>query len=57
MTVPWIDSSVPIYSGMVHWPDNAAVLIERMLDMSRGHWERKVGKKQRKENNHGKGRK
>lgn len=36
MTVPWIDISVPIYSGMVHWPDNPAVLIERMQDMSRG---------------------
>ena len=36
MTVPWIDISVPIYSGMVHWPDDPAVLIERMQDMSRG---------------------
>jgi arylformamidase len=26
--------SVPIYSGMVHWPDNPPVSIERMQDMS-----------------------
>lgn len=33
---PWIDISVPLYSGMVHWPDNPAVRIERMLDLSHG---------------------
>lgn len=32
----WIDISVPLYTGMVHWPDNPPVRIERMLDMSRG---------------------
>lgn len=32
----WIDISVPIYSGMVHWPDNPAVRIERIQDLSRG---------------------
>ena len=32
----WIDISVPIYSGMVHWPDNPPVRIERMQDLSRG---------------------
>jgi arylformamidase len=32
----WIDISVPIYTGMVHWPDNPPVLIERMQDLSRG---------------------
>lgn len=32
----WIDISVPIYAGMVHWPDNPPVHIERMLDMDRG---------------------
>jgi arylformamidase len=36
MTVTWIDISVPIYSGMVHWPDNPAVRIERTQDLSRG---------------------
>jgi arylformamidase len=32
----WIDVSVPLRSGMVHWPDNPPVRIERMLDMGRG---------------------
>ncbi|HLO25552.1 MAG TPA: cyclase family protein [Geobacteraceae bacterium] len=36
MTARWIDISVPIYSGMVHWPDNPAVRIERIQDLSRG---------------------
>jgi arylformamidase len=32
----WIDISVPLHTGMVHWPDNPPVQIELMLDMSRG---------------------
>ncbi len=32
----WIDVSVPLRSGMVHWPDNPPVSIERMLDIERG---------------------
>ena len=32
----WIDISVPLYTGMAHWPDNPPVRIERMLDLSRG---------------------
>lgn len=36
MTDAWIDISVPLYSGMVHWPDNPAVQIERVLDIGRG---------------------
>jgi arylformamidase len=32
----WIDISVPLYSGMAHWPDNPPVRIERMMDLSRG---------------------
>jgi arylformamidase len=32
----WIDISVTLKSGMVHWPDNPPVKIERMLDMDRG---------------------
>lgn len=32
----WIDVSVPLHTGMVHWPDNPAVSIERMLDISKG---------------------
>ena len=35
-TSTWIDISVPIYPGMVHWPDNPPVRIERMQDLSRG---------------------
>ena len=36
MTAGWIDISVPIYSGMVHWPDDPAVRIEHIQDLSRG---------------------
>jgi len=32
----WIDVSVSLHSGMVHWPDNPPVRIERMLDMEHG---------------------
>jgi arylformamidase len=32
----WIDISVRLRSGMVHWPDNPPVRIERMLDMKHG---------------------
>lgn len=32
----WIDISVRLRSGMVHWPDNPPVRIERMLDMEQG---------------------
>ena len=32
----WIDVSVPLRSGMVRWPDNPPVEIERTLDMERG---------------------
>ena len=32
----WIDVSVPLRSGMVHWPDNPPVKIERMLDIEHG---------------------
>ena len=35
-TTAWIDISVPIYSGMVHWPDDPGVSIERVQDLSRG---------------------
>ena len=36
MAQDWIDVSVPLKSGMVHWPDNPSVVIERMLDINRG---------------------
>ncbi len=32
----WIDVSVPLCSGMVHWPDNPPVSIERMLGLEHG---------------------
>jgi arylformamidase len=32
----WIDVSVALRMGMVHWPDNPPVRIERMQDMERG---------------------
>ncbi len=32
----WIDISVPLYTGMAHWPDNPPVLIERFLDLEKG---------------------
>src|SRR5450759_1974821 len=32
----WIDISVPLYSGMVHWPDNPPVEIERTMSMDAG---------------------
>lgn len=32
----WFDISVPLRSGMVHWPDNPPVRIEWMLDMECG---------------------
>ncbi|GAC1374094.1 MAG: cyclase family protein [Ktedonobacteraceae bacterium] len=32
----WIDVSVPLRTGMVHWPDNPPVSIERMMDIERG---------------------
>jgi arylformamidase len=36
MQAEWIDVSVPIYTGMAHWPDNPPIVVERMLDMERG---------------------
>jgi arylformamidase len=36
MPSKWIDISVTLRSGMVHWPDNPEVRIERMLDMEKG---------------------
>ncbi len=32
----WIDISVPLRDGMVHWPGDAPVRIERVLDLERG---------------------
>lgn len=36
MPKKWIDISVTIKSGMVHWPDNPEVKVSKMLDMDRG---------------------
>ncbi len=36
MTEDWIDVSVPLRTGMVRWPDNPPVSIERMLDIEHG---------------------
>ena len=36
MAIKWIDISVSLHSGMVHWPDNPPVKIERMKDMEQG---------------------
>lgn len=32
----WLDVSVPLRDGMVHWPSDPAVRIERVQDMERG---------------------
>jgi arylformamidase len=32
----WIDISVPLYTGMVHWPDNPPVEIERTMSIDAG---------------------
>ena len=36
MPSEWVDISVPLHQGMVRWPDNPPVRIERMLDLERG---------------------
>jgi arylformamidase len=35
-TQHWIDISVPLYSGMVHWPDNPPCEIEQTMSISSG---------------------
>lgn len=32
----WIDISVPIYAGMVHWPDNPSIEIKAIMDVEKG---------------------
>jgi len=36
MTSEWIDISVSLRTGMVHWPNDPPVSIERVADMTRG---------------------
>ena len=33
---PWLDVSVPIYAGMVHFPDNPAIEIDTIFSVERG---------------------
>ncbi len=35
-TANWIDVSVPLYTGMVHWPDNPPVEIDWAMSIERG---------------------
>src|SRR5262245_34663279 len=32
----WLDVSVPIRDGMVHWPGDPAIKVQRVSDVSRG---------------------
>jgi len=36
MKSPWIDLSIPLRTGMVHWPGDPGVTIERVKEISRG---------------------
>ncbi len=36
MNKTWIDASVPLHTGMVHWPTDPSVRIERFADMEKG---------------------
>ena len=36
MNNDWMDISVPIYTGMAHWPDNPPVVVEYLFHMERG---------------------
>jgi kynurenine formamidase len=33
----WIDVSVTVRHGMPHWPDNPPIVLERVMDLDRGH--------------------
>ena len=36
MSKNWIDASVPLHTGMVHWPTDPPVNFERFADMKKG---------------------
>ena len=36
MKKTWMDVSVPVRTGMVHWPTDPSVIIERFADMEKG---------------------
>ncbi|WP_201756031.1 MULTISPECIES: cyclase family protein [Corallococcus] len=33
---PWVDVTVPVHDGMVHWPDNPPIQVRHHLDLSKG---------------------
>jgi arylformamidase len=35
-TTEWIDVSVPIYGGMIYWPDNPQIEIDAIMHLERG---------------------
>lgn len=43
MVSGWIDISVPIKTGMVHWPGDPRVSIKRIQDIKEGDMHRKLG--------------
>src|SRR5262245_39416965 len=36
VTTDWIDVSVPIFDGMVHWPDNPSITLNAIMHVERG---------------------
>src|SRR5262245_5277233 len=36
ITTEWIDVSVPVYDGMVHWPDNPSITLNAIMHVERG---------------------
>jgi arylformamidase len=36
-TQPWIDVSVTVRHGMPHWPDNPPIVMQRAMELARGH--------------------
>ena len=36
VTSQWLDVSVPIYAGMVHFPDNPSIEIDTIMDVDKG---------------------
>jgi arylformamidase len=35
-TTEWIDLSIPIYDGMIHWPDNPPIELHAIMHVERG---------------------
>jgi kynurenine formamidase len=36
MSNDWVDISVPIYTGMVRWPDNPPMRVDYLLHLEHG---------------------